>query len=101
LGENPTNKKAWLGVYVDQPLKAPTWATHVVLWLKDLVFWMYLLSLGVGLFNLIPLGPVDGGRMFLTALQGVTHEKRASTIWKSVSFAILAVLITNVVLAFV
>jgi membrane-associated protease RseP (regulator of RpoE activity) len=101
LGENPTNKKAWLGVYVDQPLKAPTWATHVVLWLKDLVFWMYLLSLGVGLFNLIPLGPVDGGRMFLTALQGVIHEKHASTIWKSVSFAILAVLITNVVLAFV
>ncbi len=101
LGENPSNKKAWLGVYVDQPLKAPTWATYVVLWLKDLVYWMYLLSLGVGLFNLIPLGPVDGGRMFLTALQGIVHERHASTIWKSVSFAILAVLITNVVLAFV
>lgn len=101
LGENPTNKKAWLGVYVDQPLKAPTWATHVVLWLKDLIFWMYLLSLGVGLFNLIPLGPVDGGRMFLTTLQGIIHEKHANTVWKSVSFAILAVLITNVVLAFV
>ncbi len=101
LGENPTNKKAWLGVYVDQPLKAPTWATHTVLWLKDLIFWMYLLSLGVGLFNLIPLGPVDGGRMFLTALQGFVHEKHASTVWKSVSFAVLAVLITNVVLAFV
>ncbi len=101
LGENPTNKRAWLGVFIDQPLKAPTWATHVVLWFKDLIFWMYLLSLGVGLFNLIPLGPVDGGRMFLTALQGRLHHKHASTIWKSVSFAILAVLITNVVLAFV
>ena len=101
LGENPKNKKAWLGVYVDQPLIAPTWATYVVLWVKDLIFWLYLLSLGVGLFNLLPLGPVDGGRMFLTALQGFTHHKHANTIWKSVGFVLLGILITNVVLAFV
>jgi len=30
-----------------------------------------------------------------------THEKRASSIWKSVSFVLLGILITNVVLAFV
>jgi membrane-associated protease RseP (regulator of RpoE activity) len=101
LGTNPSNQKAWLGVFVDQPLKAPTWATYTVLWIKDLIFWLYLLSLGVGLFNLIPLGPVDGGRMFLTMLQGVTHQHRANTIWKSVSFVLLGILITNVVLAFV
>ncbi len=101
LGENPDNKKAWLGVYVDSPLKAPTWATYVALWIKDLIFWIYLLSLGVGLFNLVPLGPVDGGRMFLTMLQGITHESRANAIWKSVSFVLLGVLITNVVMAFV
>ena len=101
LGTNPQTKKAWLGVYVDQPLKAPTWATYTILWLKDLIFWLYVLSLGVGLFNLVPLGPVDGGRMFLTMLQGVTHERRANTIWKSVGFVLLGILITNVVLAFV
>jgi len=101
LGTNPNNQKAWLGVFIEQPLKAPTWATYVVLWIKDLIFWLYLLSLGVGLFNLVPLGPVDGGRMFLTLLQGFTHEHRAATIWKSVSFVLLGILITNVVLAFV
>jgi membrane-associated protease RseP (regulator of RpoE activity) len=101
LGTNPNNEKAWLGVFVDQPLKAPTWATYAVLWFKDLIFWLYLLSLGVGLFNLVPLGPVDGGRMFLTLLQGITHQHRANAIWKSVSFVLLGILITNVVLAFV
>jgi len=101
LGENPANKKAWLGVYVDSELLAPKWYTYTILWIKDLIFWMYLLSLGVGLFNLIPLGPVDGGRMFLTALQGMVHERKANTIWKSVSFVILGILITNMVLAFV
>jgi len=101
LGTNPTNDKAWLGVYVESPLKDPTWFTYVALWFKDLIFWLYLLSLGVGLFNLIPLGPVDGGRMFLTALQGITHDRRANTIWKSVSFVLLGILVTNIVLAFV
>ena len=101
LGENPTNKRAWLGVYVENKLLNPTWATHTVLWISDLIFWLYLLSIGVGLFNLLPLGPIDGGRMLLTTLQKVTHEKRASTIWKSVSFVLLGVLLTNVALAFI
>ena len=100
LGENPKNKKAWLGIYVENPLKAPTWATYTVLWFKELVFWLYLLSLGVGLFNLLPLGPIDGGRMFVTVLESVT-PKSASTIWKSVSFVLLGILITNIVMAFV
>ncbi|MBI4146445.1 site-2 protease family protein [Candidatus Woesearchaeota archaeon] len=101
LGENPQSKRSWLGVYVENPLKAPTWATHVFLWVKDLIFWLAVLSLGVGLFNLIPLGPVDGGRMFLTALQHYTHEARAQVVWKSVSFVLLGILLTNVVMAFV
>jgi len=101
LGVNPTNQKAWLGVYVENSLIAPTWFTYTALWIEDLIFWLYLLSLGVGLFNLIPLGPVDGGRMFLTALQGIVHEAKAHAIWKSVSFAVLGILITNMILAFV
>ena len=69
--------------------------------IKELIFWLAILSLGVGLFNLIPLGPIDGGRMFLTALEHLTHQARAATIWKSVSFVVLGILLTNVVLAFV
>ena len=49
----------------------------------------------------MPLGPIDGRLMFLTALQHLTHEARATVVWKSVGFALLAVLLTNVVLAFV
>ena len=36
-------------------------------WILKLVFWVYAINLGVGLFNLLPLGPVDGGRMFYSA----------------------------------
>ncbi|PIN74943.1 hypothetical protein COV18_05410 [Candidatus Woesearchaeota archaeon CG10_big_fil_rev_8_21_14_0_10_37_12] len=101
LGKNPQTDKAWLGIYVDRALENPSFWQLGVLWVKDFIFWLYLLSLGVGLFNLIPLGPIDGGRMFLTALERYTHENRAARIWKSVSFVLLGILITNVVLAFV
>ncbi|RMD57781.1 PDZ domain-containing protein [Candidatus Woesearchaeota archaeon] len=101
LGENPQNKRAWLGVYVDQPLRVKNWAVSSALWVKDLIFWLALLSLGVGLFNLVPLGPIDGGRMFLTVLESIHPNKmQAAKIWKSVSFLVLGVLLTNVVLAF-
>lgn len=33
-------------------------------WMKILIIWLFLISFGIGLFNLLPLGPVDGGRMF-------------------------------------
>jgi len=101
LGTNPDTKSAWLGVFVKQELTNPTWTTYVILWFKDLIFWLALLSLGVGLFNLVPLGPIDGGRMLLTAMQVVTHEARAARVWKSVSFVILGILLTNIVLAFI
>ena len=101
LAENPANGKAWLGVYVEQPLANPTMFQHAILWIKDLFFWLFVLNLGVGLFNLVPLGPIDGGRMLLTALQSITHQRRADAIWKSVSFVLLGLLLTNVVLAFV
>ena len=42
-------------------------APLALFWVLKLVFWVYAISLGVGLFNLLPLGPVDGGRMFYAA----------------------------------
>ena len=37
-------------------------------WLRDLLNWLFLLSVGIGLANLLPIWVVDGGRMFYTFL---------------------------------
>jgi membrane-associated protease RseP (regulator of RpoE activity) len=39
--------------------------SSIVKWFSLLIFWLVVINLGVGLFNLLPLGPLDGGRMFL------------------------------------
>jgi len=100
LARNPDTNNALLGVFIDNQLREPNWAVYSALWLQDLLFWLALLSLGVGLFNLVPLGPIDGGRMLLTAMEVFTHKKRAATVWKSVSFTVLGILLTNIALAF-
>ncbi|MDP3990076.1 MAG: site-2 protease family protein [archaeon] len=55
--------------------------------------WLYLLSLGIGLFNLLPLPIVDGGRMvqtFLHKLKGIDKgEKR----YRQISLFFLLVLV--------
>jgi membrane-associated protease RseP (regulator of RpoE activity) len=78
------------------------WGVKAIHSLVSLLIWIFVLSLGIGLFNLIPLGPIDGGRMFKLALERLTKNKtRGHHVWKWVSFAILGMIIVNLVIGFV
>jgi membrane-associated protease RseP (regulator of RpoE activity) len=102
-------EKSYLGVQVEEAkhLKESVIANHgwllprAFVWLVDLVFWLFVLNLGVGLFNLVPLGPIDGGRMFHTALQHVVHHRHARTVWHATSVVMLAIIVGSIVSAFV
>ncbi len=64
-------------------------------WLNGFLRWLFLLSLGIGLFNLLPLPIVDGGRMaqvFLHKLKGpIVGEKR----YRQVAMFFLLILLLN------
>jgi membrane-associated protease RseP (regulator of RpoE activity) len=108
LGQSPEDSsKAYLGVQA-LPLTsvregfehgAWSWVPATTMWFYGLLVWLYILNLGIGLVNLLPLGPVDGGRMLLTALSKYFDKKRAEHIWKLTSGYFLFLLILNIVLA--
>lgn len=109
LAENPADpEKPYAGVFVTQAAErnADILAQYGALpftlteWTSDLLFWLYALSLGIGLFNLLPLGPIDGGRMLKTALQSFFHEQRAHHIWKWTSVFFLALILINLSVGF-
>jgi len=82
--------------------KYGTFLPSVALWFAKLLFWLYVISLGVGLFNLLPLGPVDGGKMFYTAgLAIIKNEKKVKKIWKFISFFVLALIVINLLPSFI
>ena len=65
-------------------------------WTYLLLIWLFLINIGVGLFNLLPLGPVDGGRMFYTlALWKFKNEKYAKRALLWISIFILGLIIIN------
>jgi len=110
LAENPEDKsRAYLGVYVQQSTKIKQsfvkkygkFTPLVVIWLMGLLYWLYVLNLGIGLFNLAPMGPLDGGRMLLVALQQFLEEKRAIKYWKNIGIFFLALVLVNILFAFI
>ncbi len=55
-----------------------------------------MITIGIGLFNLLPLGPVDGGRMFYTGLSiFIKDEKKVKSIWNYIGFTCLALIVIN------
>ena len=102
---SPANaSKAYAGVYVSQhidlkPEVADKYGNLPWLWFYLFRFlqWFFILSAGIGLANLLPLGPVDGGRMLLTGLGKVFKNNTAYTIWKYISYLTLLLLIMNFV----
>ncbi len=67
-------------------------------WISLLLVWLFLINIGIGLFNLLPLGPVDGGRMFYSACLFITKkESLAKTLLIIVSLFVLALIIINMI----
>jgi len=64
-------------------------------WFYLLCWWIYTISIGIGIFNLVPLGPVDGGRMLLTGLQRFFKDKTAKRVWLYVSWFVLLLIFVN------
>jgi len=65
-------------------------------WTHELFLWLVILSSGIGLVNLLPLGPADGGRMIQLVYRGWWGKKRGDDIWKKTSVAFLVILAVNV-----
>ena len=56
----------------------------------DLLWWIIIINLLVGLFNMLPLGILDGGRFFYLTIFGFTKsEKTAKKVFGIVSYFIL------------
>jgi regulator of sigma E protease len=46
---------------------------------SNILFMAAIISLGLGIFNLFPIPPLDGGGMLVALIEGIRHGKRLST----------------------
>ncbi len=110
LRANPENKKlAWLGIGFlerdsgrimgkvysafsffkeEHVYYKPKFGNSVFIY--DLVWWIIIINLLVALFNMLPLGFLDGGRFFYLTVLGLTKSKKiAERAFKGVTYFLL------------
>lgn len=59
------------------------------------LFWMALLNIGIGLFNLLPLKPLDGGHIAESLSEKVSSKKTAKYVALALSVITLSVVMIN------
>lgn len=110
LGANPASpEKPYLGIYFEPKtaMKESFIARYgeftgkAVLWVSGLLLWLYILNVGVGLFNLVPLPIVDGGRMMQLALTKVLPAEKAEKTWRLVGTFFAVLILINIIAGFV
>ncbi len=107
LAESPDNpKKGFLGIkdihneftIKDQYEKGLWKVIYLLLnWFSGFFRWLFLLSLGIGLFNLLPLPIVDGGRMAQVFLQKLKGPEEGERRYKQISLFFLLILLLNLI----
>lgn len=106
LGMNPDNiSKPYIGITSRQFVEPKedfvaqygAVVPDVILWLFGLFYWLYLLNIGIGLFNLLPVGPLDGGRMLRCVLEG---KKNGKSTFAFVSLIFLFLVLFNIFAGF-
>ncbi|MBS3112566.1 site-2 protease family protein [Candidatus Woesearchaeota archaeon] len=104
LGNHPNNESMpYLGIVHSQNLKvnpsiAENWGNYLpwfILYLREFLLWLFVLSVGIGLANLLPLGPVDGGRMFQLSLFKTLNQNKVRSVWKFVNSIVILLLLFN------
>ena len=74
------------------------WLEKPFYWVKDLLKWLISLNFLVGIFNLLPLGIVDGGRIMNTFLQrSIKDKEKAKKIFGFISLFFLAIILLGLI----
>ncbi len=110
LVENPEEpEKGYMGIFVKQHTsyrqgfvdRYGMVTARIIMWVAGLFLWLYVLNIGIGLFNLLPIPIVDGGRMMEVLLKKVLSKKRAEVVWYRLGMFFFLLILVNLVLGFI
>ena len=105
LAENPDEPgRSFMGIQeihnefeIKEKYQTPVWEGiyYSLDWLTGFLRWLFILSLGIGLFNLLPLPIVDGGRMMQVFLHKLRGRESGEKWYRKIGMFFLLVLLLN------
>src|SRR3989338_3264354 len=109
LAKNPENESmAYLGAYLEQSTRIKDsiianygeFLPKALMWLLELLVFLYILNLGIGIFNLVPIGPLDGGRMVQLALYKMLGKEKGNRLWYNIGIFLGIIILIFVGISF-
>ena len=105
LAKNPNNESVgFFGIQaskhfemVDTSLGPIPWVLFTII---DLFQWIFTLNLGIGLFNLLPIKPLDGGHMLQILFTCKLSEEKSKQIVNAISAVLGMVVIFSILMSF-
>ncbi|MBI2176252.1 site-2 protease family protein [Candidatus Woesearchaeota archaeon] len=86
--------RGYFGITIEPLLKnRDTPYFGVFSWLQGILALLATLSFGIGLANMIPIGPIDGGKMLHLALTRIRGEQKANKTFGRLSLLLLLVIL--------
>ena len=106
LGKNPNNESVgFFGIQASKHFKLVDNSLGPIPWglftLVELFQWVFTLNLGIGLFNLLPIKPLDGGHMLEILLTYKLSEAQAKPIVNAISAVLAIVVVVSILAGFV
>ena len=98
-GENKSKGVMGLSfAYVIRPKEGRRFKTGALGILYNLLAWIAIFNIGIGLFNLLPIGGLDGGRMVRLALERIFKKKKTfgKKVFAWISMLVLFVLLLSI-----
>lgn len=90
LAESPYNRsRGFLGVTIQQ--------AYTNEWLYKSSWWLLVVTSSVAIINVMPIFPLDGGRMLMAALEKVLPKNTARNISLALSIYLAGILVANIV----
>jgi membrane-associated protease RseP (regulator of RpoE activity) len=106
---NPNNEtQPYIGISYSQQANIKTGITRYlgnylpwsIFYLVDMLKWIFILSVGIGLANLLPLGPADGGRIVQLTFAKL-FPKKSYRIWHIVTSICIFLLLFNLLFPYI
>lgn len=66
----------------------------ILSWVNLLMMWLFVINIGVAIFNLLPFIPADGGKMLLLAMTSI-FPKRGRQVWMLINVAVISLIVIN------
>ncbi|MBE6502958.1 MAG: membrane-associated Zn-dependent protease [Methanobrevibacter sp.] len=105
LDKNPNNdSRGFFGIQANKHFKLIDNSLGSIPWVLfeflELFQWIFMLNLGIGLFNLLPLKPLDGGYMLEILLSYRLSEKYYKPIVNALSVVMAMIIIFTIIIGF-